>query len=62
MAAGDGAQDPHVETATSSDDRELALKFGRMNLRALMDVVFGGAALALLLMWLVLAIAGAQWT
>lgn len=32
--------------------------FGRMNLRALMDVVFGGAALILLLTWLGISIAG----
>lgn len=33
---------------------------GWWNLHALVDVVFGGAALALLLMWLVLAIAGGR--
>ena len=32
--------------------------FGQIKLRALVDVVFGGAALALLLAWLVLSIAG----
>ena len=41
-------------------DRQIASYFGRMNLRALMDVVFGGAALILLLTWLVMSIAGGR--
>jgi hypothetical protein len=36
--------------------------FGRVKLRALMDVGFGVAALSLLLVWLVLAIAGGRLT
>lgn len=47
---------------TSSAEQKSASSVGRMQLSALMDVIFGGAALALLLIWLVVAIAGGQLT
>ena len=64
MPCVDGAQDPGTTTiaTASSVGKAHAINSNRKNLRALMDVVFGGAALALLVMWLVLAIAGGQLT
>jgi hypothetical protein len=62
MSAVDGAQRPKIETTASSVEKALAAICSLKHLRALMDVVFGGAALALLMMWLVLAIAGGQLT
>jgi hypothetical protein len=40
--------------------RQVTSYLGGVNLRAVMDVAFGVAALGLLLMWLVLAIAGGR--
>ena len=56
MPATVDAQEP----PSAVDGQHAASYLRRVNLRALMDVVFGGAALALLLMWLVLAIAGGR--
>lgn len=60
MSANDGGPGRQATTSDALDDRQVASYFGRMNLRALMDVVFGGAALILLLTWLVMAIAGGR--
>ena len=60
MSAVDGGPDRHAGTDDALGDRQITSYFGRMNLRALMDVVFGGAALILLLTWLVMSIAGGR--
>ena len=60
MSAVDGGSDRHAGTDDALGDRQITSYFGRMNLRALMDVVFGGAALILLLTWLVMSIAGGR--
>ena len=52
------AQEPPSIVDGESCNQDAAPYLHRVNLRALMDVVFGVAALALLLTWLVLAIAG----
>ena len=58
MSAVDGGPDRPTGSDDALDDRPIGSYFGRMNLRALMDVVFGGAALILLLTWLGISIAG----
>ena len=60
MSAVDGGPDRPTGLDDALGDRQIASYFGRMNLRALMDVVFGGAALILLLTWLVMSIAGGR--
>jgi len=58
MSAVDGGPDRHTGSDDALGYRTTGSYFGRMNLRALMDVVFGGAALILLLTWLGISIAG----
>jgi hypothetical protein len=54
-------EDVHIRRPGTADELpEPTISSARVNLRALMDVVFGVAALALLLMWLVLAVAGGR--
>lgn len=62
MSSVEGVPDRPAKTHGAWHGRALGSYLGRMNLRALMDVVFVGAALALLLMWLALAITGGRLT
>ena len=60
MSCVDGGQDGQAGTGETLGKQQGASYLGRVNLRAFMDVAFGGAALAMLLVWLVLAIAGGR--
>lgn len=62
MASVGEAQDRLTRADGESCEPEVVARFGQADLRALMDVVFGGAALVLLLTWIVLAIVGGQAT
>jgi hypothetical protein len=61
MSASSEASPGHAGHPDDACD-PVGVTTGRIKLRALVDVMFGGAALALLLMWLVLSIAGRQLT
>lgn len=60
MSSVDGGQVRCAGTDNELGKRKSAAQWVRVNLRPLMDVVFGVAALALLLAWLVLSIAGGR--
>lgn len=60
MSSVHGKPDRHAGTDDALHDRQVASYFGPMNLRALADVVFGVAALILLLSWVAISIAGGR--
>jgi hypothetical protein len=62
MSSVDGGRVRRAESDNELGKWKSASNWPRVNLRPLMDVVFGVAALALLLAWLVLSIAGGRLT